>query len=62
MELISPEFGPDIRRYSPIRVDKVALVGNGSRRFDLSFFHAAYQRAFKVRCIPFRRFSAVTIF
>ncbi len=42
MELISPEFGPDIRRYSPIRVDKVALVGNGSRRFDLSFFHAAY--------------------
>lgn len=42
MELISPEFGPDIRRYSPIRVDKVALAGNGSRRFDLSFFHAAY--------------------
>ncbi len=42
MELISPEFGPDIRRYSPIRVDKVALTGNGSRRFDLSFFHAAY--------------------
>lgn len=42
MELISPEFGSDVRRYSPIRVDKVALVGNGARRFDLSFFHAAY--------------------
>ena len=42
MELMSPEFGADVRRYSPIRVDKVALAGNGSRRFDLSFFHAAY--------------------
>jgi ADP-ribosyl-[dinitrogen reductase] hydrolase len=42
MELISPEFEQEVRRCSPIRVDAVELAGNGSRRFDLSFFHAAY--------------------
>jgi len=42
MELFSREFGPEIRRCSPIRVDALALASSGSRRFDLSFFHAAY--------------------
>jgi hypothetical protein len=42
MELLSSEFGTEVRRYSPIRVDGLAPKGSGSRRFDLSFFHAAY--------------------
>lgn len=42
MELIGPEFGPEVRRCSPIRVDAVELVESGSRRLHLSFFHAAY--------------------
>ena len=42
MELIGPEFRSEVRRCSPIRVDAVELAENGSRRFDLSFFHAAY--------------------
>lgn len=42
MELISPEFGAEVRHYSPIRVDAFEPAGQGSRRFNLSFFHAAY--------------------
>jgi hypothetical protein len=42
MELFDPQFGAEIRRCSPVRVDRLELKGSGSRRFDLSFFHAAY--------------------
>ena len=42
MELLSPDFGSEVRRCSPIRVDALAIATSGSRRFDLSFFHAAY--------------------
>ena len=42
MELLDSEFGSEIRRCSPIRVDALELEGNGSRLFHLSFFHAAY--------------------
>jgi len=42
MELISPEFGPAVRRCSPVRVDGFRPAGDGSGSFELSFFHAAY--------------------
>ncbi|UZD64623.1 hypothetical protein [Marinobacter sp. AN1] len=42
MELLSSEFGKQVRTYSPIKVYSVAPAGDGSRRFDLSFYHAAY--------------------
>ena len=42
MELISPEFGLDVRRCSPVRVDGFQPAGDGSGSFELSFFHAAY--------------------
>lgn len=42
MELISPEFGAEVRHYSPIQVNAFEPAGQGSRRFNLSFFHAAY--------------------
>lgn len=42
MELLSPEFGEQVRTYSPIKVHSIAPAGGGSRRFELSFYHAAY--------------------
>jgi len=42
MELLSPDFGEQVRTYSPIRVHSIAPAGGGSRRFDLSFYHVAY--------------------
>ena len=39
-ELIGKEFGPEIRSYSPLRVDRI--IPRGRRRFSLSFYHAYY--------------------
>jgi hypothetical protein len=56
MELFSPEFGEQVRTYSPIKVYSIAPAGGGSRRFDLSFFHAAYpegvqEKVYNIRTI-----------
>jgi hypothetical protein len=42
MELLSPEFGPDIRHCSPIEVYSVTPAGGGKRCFDMAFYHLAY--------------------
>lgn len=42
MALFGPEFGTEIRHYSPVKATSVSAQGKGSRCFDLSFFHAAY--------------------
>jgi hypothetical protein len=42
MEIISPEFGADVRAYSPVKVYGVSPYGGGKRRFELEFFHANY--------------------
>jgi hypothetical protein len=42
MEIISPEFGADVRSYSPVQVCGVSPYGGGKRRFELEFFHANY--------------------
>lgn len=42
LELISAEFGPEARHYSPIRVDNIEPKKSGSRLVELSFLHAAY--------------------
>lgn len=42
MELISSEFGPNIRRCSPIEVYSLTPAGGGKRRLELSFYNAAY--------------------
>lgn len=42
MELIGPEFGTEVRHYSPILATSLSAPAKGSRCFDLSFFHAAY--------------------
>lgn len=34
MELFDQQFGAEIRRCSPVRVDRLELKGGGSRRFD----------------------------
>ena len=42
MELIGPEFGEDVRTYSPIRIHRIETQGDGSRTFLMDFFHASY--------------------
>ena len=42
MEIISPEFGVDVRAYSPVQVCGVTPYGGGKRCFELEFFHANY--------------------
>ncbi|WP_196800518.1 hypothetical protein [Thioalkalivibrio sp. AKL10] len=42
LELMGEEFGPSLRAYSPVKVFGVQLFKDGSRRFDLDFFHANY--------------------
>lgn len=42
MELISPEFGEDIRHSSPIKALAFTPLGKGDGRFELEFFHANY--------------------
>lgn len=41
-ECLGEEFERDIRSYSPVRVDRVVSVGDGSRCFELAFYHANY--------------------
>ena len=41
-ELIGDEFGEDKCSYSPIKVYQVKALGDGSRTFVLSFYHANY--------------------
>lgn len=42
MELIGPEFGEDVRSYSPIRISRIVARGDGSRQFQMDFFHVNY--------------------
>ena len=41
-EFIGDEFSADKCSYSPIMVDKLETLGDGSRTFVLSFYHANY--------------------
>ncbi len=42
MELISDEFDPGIRAYSPIRVNEIRPLKSGKRNFKLDFHHSNY--------------------
>ena len=50
MELISPEFGSEIRHCSPIKIQALTPAGGGQRRFDLEFYHAAYPSGVRDKC------------
>lgn len=41
-EFLGEEFGKDIRSYSPIKVYSFIPLKNGSRQFELTFYHANY--------------------
>lgn len=42
MELIGPEFGEEVRHYSPVKTLGITPLGKGNGRFELEFFHANY--------------------
>ena len=42
LEMLGADFGPQLRTYSPIRVEGIQPGQDGTRRFHLDFYHANY--------------------
>jgi hypothetical protein len=53
-EIIGDEFGPALRHYSPIRLQALKPTKNGTRTFQLSFYHANYPEGGRDKTYPLR--------
>ncbi len=53
-EFIGEEFEDEIRSYSPIKIRSLKSTGGGSRRFELSFYHANYPEGVREKTYALR--------